>query len=162
MGKSIWPGSWNLVLLWTKLREDFSPGHFLGLVGKLIIVGLLLDEDLMIENQSFDIAKKIDRHDILAVAFKPIEKMCTAILAKAAFGPIRRIEDRNVVFVIEGNLGSAIHGKKRPATPFSARPAMACADFLVEIGNIDLRLTAKARPHCFDWVRHCCLLLQCE
>jgi len=143
-------GGGDLCGRWRVLGEDFGAGHVLGFVGEFIVGRFLIDENLVIENQTPRFPEQADRHEVLPIGLDPVEQMAAALVAEAALGPLGGSENSNRFLSFQGHIGSAIERKKRAARPLAAHAAMAGAYTLADIAGDNAHASTKTISNFFD------------
>ena len=70
------------------MGEYFLTGHVVGLIRKAEVTGLFVDENLMIEVESWAVAKQTRWRNMSVIMFQPIEQIIAADFAKCPFCPL--------------------------------------------------------------------------
>src|SRR5690606_25143353 len=108
-----------------KSRQELLAGHPVGVVGKIVIRRLVIDEDFFGEMKTFRLGKSLHRNDRHSIMDTAPEQRRTALRAEAAFAPLRRRIGREGSFVFDFDRSAAVDGHESTTRPTPAHAAMA-------------------------------------
>lgn len=125
------------------LREDLFAAQILRLVCETVVAGLLVDEDLMVEEEVALGREQARWKNVAAVRLDSDEYVGSAQRAEAPLRPRGGIEDSDFVLTIDAEVVSAAQCEERSSTPLPAYVAVAGSGICSQLLRPDRHRPAK-------------------